>query len=261
MTLLKHEIRQGRNTLAIWTSSIALLIIVCLLMFPEMKSEMESFSSLFASLGSFTQAFGMDKISFGTLMGFYAVECGNILGLCGGFFAALLGASALSKEEKEHTAEFLLTHPIRRSRIVAEKLLAVLLQLLAMNAILYLVSIAFIALIGESIPWKALSLLHLAYLLLQIELAALCFGLSAFTRRGSQGIGIGLAAMMYFLNLVANISDSAAFLKYITPFGYAEGSEIVSSVSLDVKLLLPGMLYAAVGILLAHWHYCRKDIH
>ncbi|MER2128192.1 ABC transporter permease subunit [Solibacillus sp.] len=37
-----------------------------------------------------------------------------MLGLGGGFFAALLGISALADEEKNRTAEFLLTHPISR---------------------------------------------------------------------------------------------------------------------------------------------------
>lgn len=30
------------------------------------------------------------------------------------------------------------------------------------------------------------------------------------------------------LNLIANITDSADFLRYITPFGYAEGADIVT---------------------------------
>ena len=55
--------------------------------------------------------------------------------------------------------------------------------------------------IGEEIPWKELSLLHLAYYLLQLELAAICFGISAFMRRGSVGAGLGVAALMYFVNI------------------------------------------------------------
>ena len=31
----------------------------------------------------------MDRLNFGTLDGYYAIECGNILGLGGAFFAAL----------------------------------------------------------------------------------------------------------------------------------------------------------------------------
>ena len=93
MTLLKHELRQSRISLAVWTASIAGLILVCVFLFPEMKGEMDGMSEMFASMGSFTAAFGMDRLNFGTLIGFYAVECGNILGLGGAFFASLTAVS------------------------------------------------------------------------------------------------------------------------------------------------------------------------
>ena len=114
MTILKHELKQNRVSLTVWTAAIGFLFAVCIFLFPEMKGEMDGISQMFASMGSFTEAFGMDRVNFGTLAGFYAVECGNILGLGGAFFAALCGITALAKEEKEHTAEFLLTHPVSR---------------------------------------------------------------------------------------------------------------------------------------------------
>lgn len=260
MTLIKHELKQGRTALVIWTASIAFLMVICILMFPEMKGEMDGVSDMFASMGSFTEAFGMDRINFGTLLGFYAVECGNILGLGGAFFASLIAITVLAKEEKERTAEFLLTHPVSRVRIVTEKLTAVLIQIVLMNAVIWALSAASIAIIGEEIPWKELNLMHLSYFLLQIELAGICFGLSAFLRRGGLGIGLGLATVMYFLNIVANISDSAEFLKYITPFGYTEGADIVANGSLDTAMVLLGMAYTAIGIAAAYWKYCKKDI-
>ena len=260
MTLIKHELKQGRTALVIWTASIAFLMVICILMFPEMKQEMDSVSDMFASMGSFTEAFGMDRINFGTLLGFYAVECGNILGLGGAFFASLIAITVLAKEEKERTAEFLLTHPVSRVRIVTEKLTAVLIQIVLINAVIWALSAASIAIIGEEIPWKELNLMHLSYFLLQIELAGICFGLSAFLRRGGLGIGLGLATVMYFLNIVANISDSAEFLKYITPFGYTEGADIVANGSLDTAMVLLGMAYTAIGIAAAYWKYCKKDI-
>lgn len=260
MTMIRHELRQNRISLAVWTLAVGFLMIICILIFPEMKEEMDGVGDMFASMGSFSEAFGMDQVSFGTLTGFYAVECGNILGLGGAFFAALCGVSALAKEEKEHTAEFLLTHPVSRLRIVTDKLIAVSLQILLMNAVVYAASIGSIAAVGEEIPWREVSLLHLAYLLLQIEIAAICFGISAFLRHGSVGIGLGTAAILYFLNLIANITDSAEFLRYITPFGYAEGTDIVTNVSLDGGLIALGLAYGAAGIAAAYVKYCRKDI-
>lgn len=260
MTLVKHELRQGRTAFLIWTAAIGFLLSVCIFLFPEMKGQMDSVNDVFASMGSFTAAFGMDRLNFGTLTGFYAVECGNVLGLGGAFYAALCAVGILSKEEKERTADFLLTHPFSRTRIITEKLIAVLIQITAMNIIIYALSVGSIAAVGEEIPWKEISLLHIAYYLLQLELAGICFGISAFLRRGSVGIGLGIAAVMYFLNLIANISETAEFLKYITPFGYCEGADIVSSGNLDGAKLAVGAVIGISGIVIAYLKYTKKDI-
>lgn len=260
MTLIKHELKQNRNAFAIWTVSIGFLLAVCVFLFPEMKDEMDTVGNVFSSMGSFTAAFGMDRLNFGTLIGFYAIECGNVLGLGGAFFSSLTGIAALAKEEKERTAEFLLTHPVSRIRVITEKLAAVLVQSVAMNAVILVLSCASIAAIGEPIPWKEFLLMHLAYFLLQIELACVCFGISAFLHRGSNGIGLGLAAMMYFLNLISNMTKSAEFLKYITPFGYCEGADIVTNGRLDAARVAIGMLCAVIGTAAAYAKYLKKDI-
>ena len=260
MTIIRHELRQGFRSFIIWTVSIAFLLVICVFMFPEMKGEMDGVNEMFSSMGAFTEAFGMDRLNFGTLTGFYAIECGNILGLGGAFFAALTAISALAKEEKERTAEFLLSHPVSRFRVVTEKLAAVLLEIAVMNIVIWGLSVASVAAVGEEIPWKTMNLMHIAYTLLQFEIAGICFGISAFIRRGSLGIGLGLATMMYFLNIIGNLSDSAAFLKYITPFGYTDGADIVTNASLDAPMILLGMVYAVVFIVVGYFKYCKKDI-
>ena len=129
-----------------------------------------------------------------------------------------------------------------------------------MNAVVFALSVSSILIIGEDIPWNQLCLLHLAHFLVQLELAGICFGISSFLRRSGIGIGLGIAAVMYFLNITANLSKSAEFLKYITPFAYAEGADILAAGSLEGKLLLPGILYTLIGICTAYWKYCGKDI-
>ncbi len=260
MTIIKHELRQNRTSFAVWTASIAFLLIVCVFLFPEMKGEMDSMGNLFASMGRFTAAFGMDRLNFGTLIGYYSIECGNILGLGGALFASLLGISALTKEEKDRTAEFLLTHPVSRMRVITEKLAAVFLQITVINLLILILSLLSIALIGEDIPFKELLLIHGAYFLLQLELACICFGISAFLRRGGAGIGMGLAAAAYFLNLVANISESARFLHWLTPFAYCEGADIIAAGKLDGGRIAVGTTLAVIGITVAYRHYVRKDI-
>lgn len=261
MTLIKHELRQGKTALIIWTLSIGFLLSICVFLFPEMKGEMESMGDIFGSMGSFTAAFGLDRLSFGTLIGYYGIECGNVLGLGGAFYASLYAANILSKEEKDKTAEFLLTHPVSRIRIITSKLAAILIQVTAMNLIILVLSTCSMTAVGEAIPWKEVLLLHLAYYLMQLELSGICFGISAFLRKGSAGTGLGIAVMMYFLNLMANITEKAAFLKYITPFGYCDAADIITEGALDKTLIIIGISLGLIGIALAYYHYHKKDIH
>ena len=260
MTVFKHELRQGRSALIIWTAAISFMLGICIVIYPEMSTQMGDISAMFADMGSFSQAFGMDRINFGEFLGFFGVECGNVLGLGGAFFAALLGISALAKEEKEHTAEFLLTHPVSRTRVITEKLCAVIAQIVILNLVVIAVTALSVLIIGEEADIKIFALLFLSFFLMQLEVAAVTFGISAFLRRGSLGIGLGLAAVFYFMNIVANLIDETKFLKYITPFGYTESADIIADGALNGGYLAVGMAIAALGIILAFWKYGRKDI-
>lgn len=260
MTILKAELWRGKKALAVWTGAVGFLLGICILIYPEMENQMNEISGMFSEMGGFSAAFGMDRVNFGEFMGFFAVECGNVLGLGGALFAALLGIGALAGEEKEGTAEFLLTHPVSRRRGLLEKLGALILQILILNGAVLVIAIVSAMAVGESPEGKTFALLFLAYLLLQVEIASICFGISAFISRGGQGIGLGIAALAYFLNIIANLTKEADFLKYITPFGYAEGADIVASGRLEPGYLAAGMTLTVLGIGAAFVWYQRKDI-
>ena len=260
MTIFLRELRLRRTGLLVWSLAVSALIAVCVLIYPEMADQMDAVSQTFAQMGGFSAAFGMDQVDFGQFMGFFAVECGTCLGLGGALFAALTGVSALAGEEADHTASLLLTHPVSRPRMVVEKLLAAAAQLLVFHLAVSGSSLLAMAAIGERPDGQALGLLLLADLLLELEIMALCFALSAFLRRGGGGIAMGLALGLYFLNIIANLTEGAAFLKYLTPFAYADGADIAASRALDGGCLAVGAVLSAAGVLTAFLHYCRKDI-
>ncbi len=260
MTIFKQEIKSQRLSITIWSLTIGLLVAACVMMYPDMKSQMDGVNEMFSSMGSFTSAFGMDQLNFGTLVGFYAVEGGNMLGIGGAFFAAIIGISALMKEEKERTAEFLLTHPVSRTKVITEKLLSTYAIIIILNIVVLACSVASILIIDEELFLKELMLFHTAYLLMQFEIAGICFGISAFVKKAGIGVGIGIAGLMYLLNIVANISDDAKFLKYISAFGYTESSDIINNQEISVEYLIPGMIFMIVGIILAYVKYSKKDI-
>ena len=260
MRVFSFELRLNRTALLIWSVAISFMLGICIIIYPEMSSQMGDISAMFADMGAFTSAFGMDQLNFGEFMGYFGVECGNVLGLGGALFAAIVGASALAREEREHTAEFLLTHPLSRTRIVTEKLLAALSQVVLLNVAVVVVCVACILGVGVETDAATLALVFLAYLILQLEIAAVTFGLSAFLRRGELAVGLGLAFGLYFLNILANLSEKLKFLKYITPFGYADGAHIIPEQAIALPYLAAGLVITALGVAAAYWRYPRKDI-
>ena len=260
MPIVFHELKRNRISLSIWSGVIAFMLGVCILIYPEMSSQMGQMSEMFADMGAFSEAFGMDKLNFGEFMGYFAIECGNVLGLGGAFFAAIIGVSALSKEEKEHTAEYLLTHPISRVSIVFQKLITILLQILILNLVTIVTTSVCVSIVNVDVNVGKMVLLFAAYLIMQIEVAAISFEMSAFMKGSGIGVGLGVAVGFYFMNLVANLSKYIVFLKYITPFGYTDGSEIVSNGTLETKYLMIGLLFTVCGIVTAFYWYKRKDI-
>lgn len=260
MTLLNHELRRGRLSMLIWAAGLSFMLGICILIYPEMAGQMEEMNAMFADMGNFTAAFGMDQLNFGEFKGYFGIECGNTLGIGGAIFAALLGISAISKEEKDHTAEFLLTHPISRTRVFAEKLLAIIILIISLNCIVIVITLSTTWMIGETLPLKETLYLFLTFTLLQIEIAGITFGLSAYLKGNGIGIGLGYGLGMYLINLIANLVEQAKFIKYITPFAYADSATIYSNGSPEIKYILSGVVLTTVVLTTAGWHYKKKDI-
>ncbi|MDI9497730.1 MAG: ABC transporter permease subunit [Bacillota bacterium] len=260
MKIFVREIKSGGRAFAVWTVSIAAFVVLVMLMFPEMSGNMTAIDESFANMGHFTSAFGLDVLKMTTAMGFYGIESGNVIGLGTAMFAALLGVSALAKEEGRHTAEFLLSHPVRRSRVVTEKLLAIAFQILLMNLIITAAAALSFRMIGEEIELPQFLKLHLSIVFMNLQLTAITFMISAFLKGGGAGIGLGLALLMYALGIIANIAEPVEKLKYLTPFKYSEAAQIFRDNALLWELIALGMGLGLICILIAYVKYEKKDI-
>ena len=258
--LFLHEIKRNVISLAVWSFAMAFMLGICIIIYPEMQSQMNEMSDMFSEMGSFSEAFGMDQINFGEFMGYFGVECGNTLGLGGAMLAAIVGVLSLAKEEKSSTADFLLTLPVSRYRVVTEKLLFCIFHVAVVNAAVTLVSVFGALAIGVEADYGEMFLILLAYFLMQIEIMAITFGISAFVKKGGLGIGIGLGFVFYFMGIFSNLADELEFIKYLTPFGFADSAYILDKGALEPIALAVGLALSAASIALAYWHYGKKDI-
>ena len=254
MGIYLHEMKRGRMGLLAWGCVIGGMIALCLLLYPELTKEGASIQAAIESMGTFTAAFGADRLNYAELMGFYGIYGGCMLGIGGIFYAAVLGTGMLEKEE------FLLTHPVSRSQVVTEKLLAMISQMLLLNGMVILLSVVSFCIIGEKPDWHDFFLFHGAQIVMQFEILCICFGISAFLKKGATSAGIGIAAALYFLGVFGNITEKAEFVTYITPYTYADGANVIPAGELDIKLVMLGMVYAVIGLIAAYGKYTRKDI-
>ena len=259
MTIFRKELRSGAVGLLVWSVIIGGLMAVCVGIYPSFSDSMGDVSALFAGLGEFSAAFGLDKLQYGSMMGFYGVECGNILGLGGAFYAALTAMGLLAGEEGGHTAEFLLTHPVSRLRVCLEKLAALAVLVIGLNVVCFACGAGGILIISEEADWSGLLRYHGALLLMQLEIGALCFGLSAFLRRGGLGLAMGLAALLYFAGLLVNLDQGLDWLRFVTPYYYADAARVLDGEALAGPILV-GCALGALGAGFGLWWYRRKDI-
>lgn len=260
MTFLKQEWRMNLKSFLIWTISVGGMVLCFMLLYNSMKGEMDSISDAYSNMGSFSNAFGLDKISFTTPMGFYGIEAGSVLVLGGGLFAGLLGISLLSKEEGGHAAEFIYVTPNSRNYFITQKIISMVTLLAAFDIICLICGILGFAGVDGDIEWKKLLLYHLALYFLYLEISCICFGVSAFLRKNNIGLGIGIVFILYFANMMANITSSVKKLHYITPFYFSDAANIFSSATLEYKYILIGMLFSLLSIIVAYIKYNKKDL-
>src|SRR5690554_2840104 len=118
MNVFLHELRMYRKSTFVWALSLAGVSVFLMSMYPALSQEVESFTQLLAGFPeAVIKALGISISTIGSLLGFYAYVFSFIM-LAGAIQAMSLGVSLISKESRDHTADFLLSKPITRTKIM-----------------------------------------------------------------------------------------------------------------------------------------------
>ena len=260
MTLYKHEMKMNQKSLFLWTLCVGFTCFGCILLYTSLESSVKDMADSFSNMGSMSTALGMDKMSLATLRGYYATEIAMMHNLLGAMFAAILGTGLLSKEEAGHTSEFLHTFPIGRERIVFQKYLAFLSNILIFNLIcagMYLLGFLYMK---EEISGKEMAFFHVATSLMQIEIGTVCFLISAFVKRNLLGAGLGISIMLFAADMMCRILPAIENLKYVTPFYYSNAADIFTDGKLNGTMVTIGAMITIVSFVAALLRYRSKDL-
>ncbi|WP_270182095.1 ABC transporter permease subunit [Alkalihalobacillus sp. CinArs1] len=263
MMIYNREMKKNMKSLLIWSIILAGIILMTLSIYPQFTQDQQTMNDLLSAYpDSFKQAFGMDRLNIGSLLGFYGMQIHFMTTLFGSIFAVMLASNMIAKEENEKTVEFLLSKPITRARVIAEKLLAVLTNIVILNVVIMLVCIVGFQFADEDVPLKTFGLLIIGTLLMHITFAAIALLLSAIMKKARTitSVSLGLVLISYFLSVVSGITDGLEFLTYFSLFKYIDPADIISNESLN-SLYVGIML---IVIVLSIWgtfsYYRKKDI-
>ncbi|TMU87556.1 ABC transporter permease [Bacillus sp. BHET2] len=261
MNIFLYELKAYRKSTLIWTGALVALVILFMSMFPSISKEIDEFKKLLEGFPEgVRKALGIQVESIGSLNGFYSYVFLYIT-LCGAIQAMNLGVSISSKEIREKTADFLLTKPVTRTKILGSKLLAALTSLSFTN----IVYIFFAIMIANLVKVEAFSL----YVFLLISLTLL------FTQLMMFAIGIFIAVIFPKLKSVITVSLGVVFAffligmvaateeasRYFTPFKYFDYTYIMKQERYEWSFLFVGLILFTISLAVSFIIYNKKDIH
>jgi ABC-2 type transport system permease protein len=258
-----HELRFNRKTTAIWAGSITALIVFYMAIFPAFSKDASMFQKMLDNYPEpIRNAFGSSISSIGTILGFYSFVFVFVL-LIGAIQAMNLGTSILSKESRERTADFLLTKPVSRLRIMTSKLMAAFTLLLATNVICYAAA-AIMANIVKTNDYNRLIFFMISATLFFVQIIFFVLGviISVFFQRLKSVLPISLGTVFAFFfigMLIATDKDDPA--RFITPFKYFDTSYIIKNSSYEVPYLLAASAFIIAAVAASYIIYSKKDIH
>ncbi len=262
--IFKRELKRNLKSLIIWCIVLSGLILLTLSIFPQFAQQQKEMTKLLEAYPeSIKKAFGMNELNMGDLMGFYGVEIYMMTTLLGSIYSAILASNILAKEENEKTIEFLLSKPITRSKIVTEKLLAVLVNILIFNGVSTIASIiGFQFAKDPDVPTDTFSLLIVATILLHLTFGAIAFMLSSIMKktRNILSISLGIVLVAYFMNVLSGVSEDLEVLKYFSPFKYVDAASIINNNELDPLYIFIMAAVILISIFTAYMVYRKKDI-
>lgn len=262
MNIFFRELKAYRNSTIIWIVSLSLLAVVFLSIFPIFTKDVETTKKLLENIPpAMASAVGLSIGSLFSIYGFMSWLL-TFITIAGAVQAMNLGVGVLSKEETGKTADFLLTKPISRTRIIFQKLLAILCLIIITNIAFCVIAFA-AAVTVSSISFSVTTflLILLKLILIQTIFLALGFLLSVIIPKVKSSIAISLPTV-FTLFIIGTLGEvlNLESVRYISPFRFFDSNYIINHNAYELKYLVIEFIFVIAAITFAYFMYTNKDI-
>ena len=262
MNIFRLEFNMRLRSVITWSVAVAAIILVYISLFSSFAANAEQVNQLMANYPKgLLDAFGLNGTDLSTVMGFFGFVF-LFVQICLAIQASNYGFSLVSVEEREWTADFLLTKPVKRTRILTSKLLAALCGLAITDAVVWAACFGFINLFKGDKPYDTGTLLLLLSIIL-FQLFFFCVGLfvSLLVKRirSVMPYSMGLAFGMYVLGVFSGLLGTSV-LEKITPFKQFDPSYIVQHGTYNLPLVAISLVVIVVSLAGSYVLYTKRDI-
>jgi ABC-2 type transport system permease protein len=263
MNIFIHELRTYKKSTIIWIMALVGLIAMYLFVYPAFTKDMASINKLVEGYPDVVKkAIGLTVGSFTTIIGYYTLTISFVL-LCGAIQAMNLGLSVLSKEAADKTADFLMTKPVSRVKIITSKLLAALTLITITNIIYMICAVCITKIVStDQFDIKRFLMISATLFLVQIMFMSLGVIISVLAKKIKSVISISLSTVFAFfiISMFGSVIGEET-VRYITPFKYYDPSYIMKNAAFELKFLVIEILFVMLTISISYFVYSKKDIH
>ena len=264
MNIFLHELKIHRKSLFFWCLGMFLLVWSGMEKYSGLQLSGDAANQMLAQIpSSVRKVIGVDSLDINTAVGFYGVLFIYILVMVA-IQAVLLGTSLITKEERDKTAEFLLTKPISRKNVILEKLMSGIVIITILNFFTLCVSIYMVASHNNGNPdIKIAILLMFAMYLVQLiffSLGALVGSESKNPKKASV-LSTSMMMLAFVIYVFTGITNKLGFLTAFSPFKYFEASKIIETGSLNIYFVLLSVFLVTIFTVATLKSYDNKDLN
>ncbi len=263
MNIFIHELKTYRKSTIIWSLSLIAIMIIFMSMYSTFAEDAKGFMKIVENYPeAIRNAMGFNQENFFTILGFYSFPL-SFITLCAAIQAMNLGTSIINKEVREKTADFLLTKPVTRTKILTAKLLAAFVSIVVTN-IFYFAAASFVALQVQTDDFslKIFLLLSLTIFFIQLIFLSLGIIISVIVQKIKSVLTVSLATVFafYFVGMFRDTTGDEV-KRYFSPFKYFDTAYIIKHSSYETTFLIAGAVIIILAIATSYVVYSKKDIH
>lgn len=265
MNIFTYEVKKYARSGLIWGLGLALLTMMFMAVYPAFGSDAQIMEKILENYPpEMLKAFGMsNSLTLSSVLGFFGFVF-VFIQLFIAIQSSNYGFGMLSVEERELTADFLLSKPVSRSSIIISKFLAVVVGLLITNAILIAGSLYALSVFHDGNPYDMNKLYLMFATLVPFQLFFVSIGMvtTVFLRkvRSVLSFSIGLSFMLYILNALRAIIGGE-LLGVISPFYYFEANYVLDKGELKPIYTAVALGIIAISLAVTFVRYIKRDIH